>query len=138
MTQETALVSALVQARRTRRRCRWVFYLTILGLLYLMWSPVIHAVGIEKVNNCAISWIEPTTGIAPDGYRLYWGSTPGARDNSFDAGASLATTCVDAGFALGQHYVVVRSYLSTGEESIDSNEVPFVFTTLDPPVLTIQ
>lgn len=135
MTQETTLISALVQRRRTRRACGWIVMLMLFAMI--LWASQLHAEGIEKVGDCNISWAPDEPPLA-DGFRVYWGSTPGARSNSFDAGRSTFTTCQTAGFTDGQHYVAVRSYIAS-TESVDSNEVPFVFfSTVKPPVLTIQ
>ena len=111
----------------------------ILALLLSLFVVPSFADGIEKVGDCDLSWVAATTGPPPSGFRLHWGATPGARTNSFDAGTANATTCSAAGFAEGQHYVVVRAYNAVGE-SADSNEIPFVLHLRppDPPVLNLQ
>ena len=111
----------------------------VLAVLLSAYLVPSWAEGIEKAGDCTISWTAAGTGPAADGFRLWWGSTTGARNNSFDAGSALTTTCRAAGFAEGQHYVVVRAYNANGESG-DSNEIPFVLTLSppDPPVLQLN
>lgn len=110
-----------------------------LWLLLLLAPLTVFAEGVEKVGDCTLSWTAAADGPPPTGFRLHWGPTAGARVSSFDAGTASSVTCQTAGFAEGQHYVVVRAYNQVGE-STDSNEVPFVLhlSPPNPPALNLQ
>lgn len=102
------------------------------ALFFLMLPFAAVAEGpVVGISNCPIAWAAPTTGEIVQGYRLYWGSSQGARDNSFEVGTATNSICSAAGVTSGQQYMVVRSFNVEGESG-DSNEFPFELVTAPP------
>ncbi len=100
--------------------------------LLLFLSASAFAASHEQVNDCPLAW-DASPSVEVDGYRFYWGSTLGARDNNFDVGLVLTTTCSTLGIVdPGEYFIVVRAY-NRGGESIDSNEPNFTFIVILPP-----
>ncbi len=87
-----------------------------------------NAAGIVVGPDCTITINPPTTGAAVEGYRLYYGDTPGARTLSVDLGLVTQATCNAQGIPDGQIYMIVRAYNIVGEGA-DSVEFPFVLVT---------
>lgn len=47
-------------------------------------------IGIILATIVKLSWLAPNTGAAPDGYIIFWGSSPGDRTNSVQVGNVLS------------------------------------------------
>lgn len=110
-------------------------YRTICAFALALTTGAAFATGPIVGPDCSITWDAPVAGQAVEGYRLFWGSTPGARDNSFEVGPATNSTCSTAGVAPGQQFMVVRAFNIIGE-SPDSNEFPFVLVTAPPDAPT--
>ena len=97
-------------------------------VLALLSLADVNAAGIVVGPDCTITINPPTTGAAVEGYRLYYGDTPGARTLSVDLGLVTQATCSAQGIPDGQIYMIVRAYNIVGEGA-DSVEFPFVLVT---------
>ncbi len=96
-----------------------------------------NADGVVLGPDCTITINPPTTGAAVDGYRLYYGATPGARTLSVDLGLVTQATCSAQGIPDGQIYMIVLAYNIVGEGA-ESVEFPFVLVTGLPGAPGIQ
>ncbi len=80
----------------------------------------------EATGMAALTWEAPTTNVDGTaltkvvGYRIYYGSAPGAYKGYLDAGSRLDFSI---SVAPGTYYFAVSAYNSSGGESIPSNEV---------------
>ncbi|MEZ5543289.1 MAG: putative Ig domain-containing protein [Pseudomonadota bacterium] len=78
-----------------------------------------------------LSWVAPTqradgTVLSLSeigGYRLYYGTTPGAYSNTVEIADGAATTATITDLALGSYYVVLSTYDSNGLEGAKSSPV---------------
>lgn len=115
----------------------------------LLISQPVWAVGPAVTQGtCVLTWDAPQTNA--DGspltdlakYRVYVGTAPGVKkgpsptaevlapDADPVAGATGSWTCT--GLTSGQKYAVVTAVDQAGNESAESNEVPFVLDALAP------
>ncbi len=77
--------------------------------------------------STTLSWTPPTenddgTALTDlDGYRIYWGTTPGNYPNSVTIGNEGTTTYVVDNLAPGTYEFVATSFNASGVESVYSN-----------------
>lgn len=111
-------------------------------VLLLVGTAEAQATG-PTLNHCIFSWDE---GAVADNdlasFRIYLGTTPGgpyvvigtAAATNTAGGTSYTTGNLCAGQTNGQKYAVVTAVDTAGNESPRSNEVPFAFDAVAPPV----
>ena len=119
---------------------------TLLCLLVLASSA--FAAGPTVGKGCTFQWTEPTTNadatplVDLKEYRLYLSTTSGsytttpakviaAPKPNPSTGSNLTTPC-PAGIPQGQNYAVMTAADLAGNESVFSNEAPFVLDTVAP------
>ena len=82
----------------------------------------------SQTGSFSLAWTAPITradgspiSLAEiDGYRVYYGSTPGEYPESLDINDGSATTATVSGLAVGDYYIVMTTYDSDGRESTQS------------------
>ena len=103
---------------------------------------------VRTIGTCVLQWDAPTTNADATPltdlakYRLYVGTAPGVKKSATAtaeilapnpapaAGTTASWTCV--GLTGGQKYAVVTAVDQAGNESGESNEVPFVVDLIVP------
>ncbi len=103
----------------------------------LLFSSIVFAEGPDLGDECTLAWDAPTTGTVR-GYRMRCSpDAGGVSPLVFELPDVLATTCSEMGLPSGQWHCRVRAF-SNIEESVSSNEVPFVLPPLGvPSTLTV-
>ena len=96
-----------------------------------------NADGVVVGPDCTITINPPTTGADVEGYRLKYGTTPGARTLTVDLGLVTQATCSALGIPEGQIFMVGLAYNIVGEGA-ESVEFPFVLVTGLPGAPGIQ
>jgi hypothetical protein len=93
------------------------------------WVDVVFAPGAEPpppppvtTGSAALTW-DAVADARVTGYRVYWGTAPGAYQQPFGSGVLVATTTHSvAGLPVGATYYFAVTAVADGEESAYSNE----------------
>ncbi|GBC59832.1 hypothetical protein DENIS_0773 [Desulfonema ishimotonii] len=97
-------------------------------------SLIIGAIGISTAfAESSLTWSPPDSEVV-NGYRLYYGTSPGSHPEKTEVGPS--DHCALSDLSLKEsttYYFVVRAYNDTGE-STDSNEVAWTSGDATPPM----
>ena len=89
--------------------------------LFLVGFALFFVSGNLLAADLKLAWDAPTTGPAPAGYQVFYGSSSGNYGASIDAGNS--TSVVISGLTAGStYYFASKSYDAAGNQSIYSNE----------------
>jgi len=106
------------------------FVRSFLIFIILLVSTVSYAAEVTMAWNAS-------TGD-PDGYRIYFGTSPGVYTGNVDVG-NVTEYTLSGLEADTTYYFVVRAYNDSGESG-NSNEVPWIYETADmePPVVSVS
>lgn len=111
---------------------------TILIMLLALAPSVAWASGPIYTDNCTITWTANTEADLA-GYKLYTRSTLGGADTLLSTTALITqTSCAAIGTAVGQHFLSISAFDTSGNESAKSNpangEFEFALTVpTNPP-----
>ncbi len=104
----------------------------ILMALPLICSSAAFAEGPDLGDACTMAWDAPATGVVR-GYKMRCSPDAGGIDPLvFELADVTTTTCSEMGLPSGQWHCRVRAFNNL-EESVSSNEVPFVLPPLGAP-----
>jgi len=110
------------------------WFLRCLVIIGLMASSA-WAAGPNLTSTSTLTW---DANVEPDlaGYRLYYSATSGGQTIPGTPSATEvapSTTHLIGPITSGQYYAKITAYDQSGNESVESTEVPFVMEPLIPP-----
>ena len=107
---------------------RWVL------VVVMLWSLPAWASGPTYTDNCTLTW-NANTEADLAGYKFYTRATSGGADSLLGTvGLVTQTNCVTLGAAVGQHFISMSAYDTSGNESSKTDPLngEFVFALTEP------